>query len=485
MIFPAPSPDVLRIRELLARLDENARKAAIASLSAEHASTLAGCWDLLAHPHQRIPPGPWSEWWVMGGRGIGKTRVGSETTRKVAEHHLTDRIAIIGPTIRAARQVMVEGPSGILAVSSPKMMPEWRKADGELIWPNGVVGYVFTAEEPERLRGPAYGFVWGDEPGAWRRIAAVMDQILFGAREGTSPKIIYTTTPRRRPEITNAYKRWQRGDTRYAFTHSSTFGPNAVNLAADALRRMDEKYSGTRLGRQELKGELLMDIAGTLWPPTLLELARVEPEEVPDLKRVVVSIDPAVTDGKKSADTGIVVVGIGPPPLGSGRPQSESHGYLLEDLSQHAKPDAWTAAAVAAYRRWKADAIVAEVNNGGDLVESLLRVVDSTVSYKPVRATRGKTVRAEPVAALYEQGRMHHVRMAQTPIAEIADGRFGLAKLEDQLQRFTDTGIVAGEDDEDDRVDRAEAHIWGATHLFSLSETKQDLGMARARLGRW
>lgn len=372
-----------------------------------------------------MPPGDWSVWLIMAGRGWGKTRSGAEAVLDLVERGYR-AIALIGRTVADVRSVMVDGPlSGILACAerrgySVKYEPSKRK----LTWPNGACAYTYSGDQPDQLRGPEHDAAWPDELAAWR-YAETFDNLLFGLRIGPRPLVIATTTPRPvkliRDLIASPTTHVTRGRTL----------DNAANLSPIALSRLLEKYQGTRLGRQELDAELLDDVPGALWNRSRIETCRVG--RIPAMVRIVIAIDPAVTVTEDSNDTGMIVAGI----------DDRGYGYVIDDLSGSYSPDAWARRAVAAYHQYHADRIVAEVNNGGDLVEAVIRTVDPSVSYRAVRATRGKWTRAEPVAALYEQNKVFHAG--------------SLPELEDQLCTW-----VPGEDS----PDRLDAMVWGLTDLM-------------------
>lgn len=397
------------------------------SLSPEELEALEYAWPVWARPNQLAPLGLWRTWLVQAGRGFGKTRCGSEWVRAAAERDGRERFAFVGATAADARDVMVEGESGILAVSPPWFRPIYEPSKRRLTWPNGARATLFSAEEPERLRGPQHTKAWCDETAAWFYPEA-WDQLQFGLRLGAHPQCVVTTTPR----PTDLIRRIIRAaDT--VVTRGSTFD-NAANLAPSFLEAVRRKYEGTRLGRQELFAELLEDTPGALWTIKQLDALRV-PRAPARYQRVVVAIDPSVTSTGESDECGIVVAGIG----------ENGDGYVLDDLSGIMSPDTWAKTAIKAYRDYGADRIVAEVNNGGDMVEATLRTVESGVSYKAVHASRGKRIRAEPVAALYEQERVHHVG--------------GFAKLEDQMT----TWDASSDQRSPDRLD---ALVWALTELM-------------------
>jgi len=376
-----------------------------------------------ARPEQLIPPGDWFVWLVLAGRGWGKTRTGAEAVRHWAR---TFRyVNLIGATADDARDIMIQGESGIMAICPRDERPAYQPALRRLTWPSGATSLIFTADEPERLRGKQHEKLLCDELGSWRYQQEAWSQALLGLRLGSNPQVIVTTTPRPTPVIRELV-----ADKRTYVTRGTTYD-NRPNLAPAFYSSIITRYEGTRLGRQELNAEILEDNPGALWKRAQIDALRVV--KMPDMRRVVVAIDPAVTATAGSDETGMVVCGLG----------IDKHGYVLDDLSLRESPDAWAQKAVNAYRRWKADRIVAEVNNGGDLVETTIRTVDKNVPYKAVHASRGKMIRAEPIAALYEQGRVHHV------------GSF--ATLEDQMCQW-EPGQKS--------PDHLDAMVWGMTELM-------------------
>lgn len=388
-------------------------------------------WRFWARPNQ-LPPENWRHvWLILAGRGFGKTRTGAETVRWLVETGQAKRIALVAPTAADARDVMVEGESGILAVSRPDFKPEYEPSKRRITWPNGAVAYTYSAEEPDRLRGPQHDFAWCDELAAWKYPDDTWDNLIFGLRLGDNPRVVVTTTPKPIPLVRKLVN-----DPETVVTRGSTY-ENAANLPPSFLKEIRDKYEGTRLGRQEIYAEILDDVPGALWNRTMLDELRVK--KAPELIRIVVAIDPAVTSGENSDETGIIVAGKG----------VDGHGYVLEDLSCRMSPDGWATRAVNAYHKYEADRIVAEVNNGGDLVETTIRTVDRRIPYKAVRASKGKRTRAEPIAALYEQGKIHHV------------GSFPL--LEDQMCNFTPDGY-------DGSPDRVDALVWALTELMLKGE---------------
>jgi phage terminase large subunit-like protein len=340
----------------------------------------------------------------------------------------------VAETSGDARDVLVEGPAGLLAIHPKEFRPLYEPSKRRLTWPNGAQATLYNAVEPDQLRGPQHDAAWGDELAKWRYMQETWDQLQFGLRLGDHPRAIVTTTPRPLPLI-----RKLMNDADTFVTRGRTFD-NSVNLAAPFLKQIEDRYGGTRLGRQELEGEVLEDIPGALWQRSNIDKNR-RPEAPADLQRVIVAIDPAISSEEGSDETGIVCVGLGRDPDGYNR------GYVLADRSLRGSPDEWAKAAVALYREFEADRIVAEKNQGGEMVEAVIRAVDRNVPVSLVHATRGKLVRAEPVSALYEQNRIHHI------------GRFD--ELEDQMCIFS-----ADYDRANGSPDRMDALVWGLSFLF-------------------
>lgn len=405
--------------------------AILGTLSPAEAEALRYEWRFWARPQQLTPPGDWRVWLILAGRGFGKTRSVVECVNEHVERGLAGRIGIAGATAADVRDVIVEGESGFKAISPPWNMPLYEPSKRRLTWPNGARATLFSADEPERFRGPQHDFFVADELAAWRYPEA-WDQAMFGLRLGKNPRALVATTPRPTPLIRDLVSREGRD---VVVTRGRTHD-NRANLAPAFIAQIVRKYEGTRLGRQELDGEILDDAPGALWKRGTLDEARVA--SIPDgvqLLRVVVAVDPAVSTDESSDETGIVVAGNG----------SDGLVYVLEDGTMtRATPNEWARQVVALYKRHSADRIVAEVNNGGDLVEANLRTVDARIPISQVRATRGKAVRAEPIAALYEQKRVRHVGT--------------LAKLEDQMCTW-DPGIPGKS------PDRVDALVWALTEV--------------------
>lgn len=397
-------------------------------------------FEFWAFDHQLPPEGDWKNWVILGGRGAGKTRAGAEWVRHMVEGNepkdkgQARRVALVGETIEQVREVMVFGDSGILACSPPDRMPKWEAGRKRLVWPNGAIAQVFSAHEPEALRGPQFDAAWVDELAKWKKAQATWDMLQFGLRLGEHPRVCITTTPRN----VGVLKALLAQDTTVT-THAAT-EVNRAYLARSFLEEVRSRYKGTRLGRQELDGVLLDEVEGALWTSGMLERARLA--KVPEMDRIVVAVDPPVTGHAGSDECGIVVAGV----CRSG-PVSDWRAYVLDDVTVRAKsPMGWAKVAVAAMETWGADRLVAEVNQGGDLVAEVIRQVDPLVPYKAVRAARGKAARAEPVAALYEQGRVHHV------------GQFD--ELEDQMCRMSLRGYEGG-----GSPDRLDALVWALHEL--------------------
>jgi phage terminase large subunit-like protein len=390
-------------------------------------------WSLLARKSQLPPPGRWRIWLILAGRGWGKTRTGAEFVSERVRSGMSAHPLLIGPTAADVRDVMVEGESGILACSRPDFRPVYEPSKRRLTWPNGVSAVLFSAEEPDRLRGPQSDLIWADEPASWK-YPETWDMAMFGLRLGTDPRVVATTTPR-----PTALIRELIADPLTVITRGSSY-ENQANLAPAFIEKIIKKYEGTRLGRQELNAEILDDNPGALWQRDVIEHLRVR--EVPPLVRVVAGIDPAVSGAATSDETGIVVDGIA----------ANGHYYVLADASIRGTPHAWALAAVRAYHQYRADRMIGEANNGGDLVETNIRTVDASVAYRAVHATRGKLIRAEPVAALYEQGCVHHA------------GTF--PELEDQMCEWSPG---------DKSPDRLDAHVWAMTELLRVPEARQQV----------
>jgi phage terminase large subunit-like protein len=410
--------------ELLRTLPPTERDELINKLSEKQAAALMFDWGFWARPSQLPPEGKWRTWLLKSGRGFGKTRSGAEFVRSMIESGRAKYVALVAPTAADARDVMAEGESGLMNICPPWNRPTYEPSKRRITWPNGARATLYSADEPDRLRGPQHDLAWCDEVSSWRYPEA-WDMLMFGLRLGDDPRVVVTTTPKPNKITKDLVK-----DPNTIITSGSTY-ENRANLAPAFLEQIVAKYEGTRLGRQELYGELLSDVEGALWSWDLIEASRSKAPK--QYRRIVVAIDPAVTSEEGSDETGIIVAGI----------DQAGVGYIIEDLSTKASPNEWAKRAIEAYHRHKADRIVAEVNQGGDMVESIIRHLDHGISYKAVHAAKGKYVRAEPVAALYEQQKVKHI------------GAF--PALEDQLCNW-----VQGESS----PDRLDALVWAITELM-------------------
>jgi phage terminase large subunit-like protein len=387
-------------------------------------------WRAWARPEQLAPDGMWRTWLILAGRGFGKTRAGGEWVRGEVTSGRRGRIALVAPTASDARDVMVEGESGLLAISPPWFRPTYEPSKRRLTWPNGALATVYTADEPERLRGPQHDGAWCDELGSWRYPDA-WDMLQFGLRLGNDPRTLVTTTPKPLRLVRDLIKAPTTITTR-----GSTYD-NAANLAKPFLDAIKAKYEGTRLGRQELYAEVLDDVPGALWTRAQLDADRVKTH--PELRRVVVAVDPSGGHTEDNDEQGIVAAGIG----------VDGHGYLLADASCRMSPDGWGRRAVQLYVDHKADRLVFEANYGGEMCQHVIataaRAMGVRVATKMLHASRGKVVRAEPVAALDEQHKLHHV------------GPYDA--LEDEQCAFTSLGF-------DGSPNRVDARVWAFTELM-------------------
>ncbi|HET9715746.1 MAG TPA: terminase family protein [Pseudolabrys sp.] len=389
---------------------------------------------LFAHAHQRPPAQAdsgreWKIWLLLGGRGAGKTRAGAEWVRATALNDPKARIAIVGETEHDAREVMVEGISGILSVHRDKERPDWISSRRRLEWRNGAIAQTFSADEPASLRGPQFSAAWCDELAKWRHAEATFDMLQFGLRLGKRPRQVITTTPR---PISLLKRLIADPDTVVTRARTSA---NAGNLAPNFLETIVARYAGTRLGRQEIDGEIVEERSDALWSRAGLERCRVR--SAPELARIVVAIDPPGSARKGSDACGLVAAGCDP----------SGSIYVLADASAAGlSPQAWATKAVTLWRRLNADTLVAETNFGGEMVRAVIGAVDRNIPLTTVRATRGKYLRAEPVAQLYEQGRVMHV------------GAF--PELEDEMCDFGRDGLSTGRS-----PDRLDALVWAVSAL--------------------
>lgn len=414
----------------------------IAQLPDEEAYKLRYDYDFWARPTQRLPETDWRVWFLKGGRGSGKTWTGANAIKKWS--HDNKRMLLIGRTAYDVRDTMIEGESGIMAISPKQWRPTYEPSKRKLTWPNGAEALLRSADEPDSVRGPQYSKAWGDELASWRYGRETWDNVMFGLRLGWNPQIVVTTTPRPTKLVKEILA------LRSTITTTDSTYANVENLAPSWATDIIEKYRNTRTGLQELFGRVLDDNPYALWKRSTLDDTRVM--ETPDLDEIVVAVDPMVKDltaadirneGKidydsDDSETGIVVVGR----VGI-KGSVESHGYTLEDASHEGTPLEWCTTVVTMYKKYKADKVVAEANNGGALVKAAIHAVDPTVPVELVHAARGKKTRAEPVSNLFAQGRGHHL------------GLFG--KLEDQQCEWQ-PGMPS--------PDRLDAEVWGYTYLM-------------------
>ena len=413
-------------------------------------------WNFWARDNQLEPDGSdWNTWFINAGRGFGKTRSGVEWVRENVKRGCK-RVAAVASTNSDIERVMVKGESGFLNVcwkgdktyAGKKMgFPEWSPTKRTLTWENGAQVQFFSAEEPERLRGPQFELAWCDETAAWNKDMDTWSMLQFCMRLGKHPRIMVTTTPKPTKLIRQILK-----DPKTIVTTGSTFD-NSANLAGTYLKAVKEQYEGTRLGRQELYAEVLEEAQGALWTTAMLDDASVKHEAVPDLSRIVVALDPAVTSNAESDMTGIVVAGI----------DVNGVAYVLGDYTDRLSPQGWASKAIELYHHYQADRIVAEVNQGGDMVKTTIHGEDETVPYKAVRASRGKFARAEPISALYERGLVKHV-------SNPPDGS-SLNELETQMRTWEPLGSIGS-------PDRLDALVWAITDLSLNGYSKPKLTLA-------
>ena len=409
------------------------------------------CWEKVGRPAQQPPPGDWATWLIMAGRGFGKTRAGAEWVRAIAERDGSARIALVAGSLHDARSVMVEGESGLLAIAPPWNRPKWFPTLRQLVWKSGALAMVYGAAEPDSLRGPQHHYAWADEIAKWPRGEAAWDNLKMTLRAGVVPQVVATTTPRPVPLVRRLRAEAERpsGPHGVIITRGRMVD-NAANLPAAFLTAMQASYGGTRLGRQELDGELIDDVKGALWSRNLLERCRVQ--RVPELTRVVVGVDPPAGVGGDAC--GIVVVAMG----------EDDRFYVLADASvEGLSPEGWARAVARAAAEWSADRVIAEANNGGAMVQSVLLAAEANLPVRLVHASHGKAARAEPISTLYESGRALHA------------GAF--PALEDEM-----CGLVAGGRYEGPgrSPDRADALVWAMSAL-----TGRNRGEARVRQLVW
>ena len=383
--------------------------------------------ELNARPNQIAPDGNWTTWLILAGRGFGKTRTGAEWIRERVESGLSKRIALIGKTPADVRDVMIEGESGLLNISPPYNMPTYEPSKRRLTWDNGAIAQTFSSYEPDQLRGSQFDTAWADEMASWEYPEETWDNLMFALRLGEKPQVCVTTTPKPLQLLINLR------DAKTTVLTKGTSYDNRENLNQQFFDSILSKYKNTRLGMQEIYAEILEESDNAMWKREWLDEGRLEVGPG-DLERVVVAIDPAVTSKKTSDETGIIVAG----------KDSEGKFYVLNDSSARYTPSAWSEKAIMLFNQYQCDKIIAEVNNGGQLVEHTLRTQSENVPYKSVHASRGKRTRAEPIASLYEQGKVHHVG--------------NLERLENQLCNWeANSG--------DPSPDRLDALVWALSEL--------------------
>lgn len=439
----------LNIHDLAEALSKEEIEEFLRSLPANEVLALKYRWSFWARRNQLPPLGDWTYWMALAGRGFGKTRMGAEWIRSIAESGEHEYISLIGPTNGDVRRVMIDGESGLLKISPPWFMPEYQPSKARVVWPNGCVAELFSAEEPDRLRGPQCSAFWADELAAWgRNMEETWSNLMFGFRLGKDPKGIITTTPR-----PLALVKKMAADESCIVTSGTTY-ENAANLAKPFFKKVITDYEGTRLGRQELLGHILDDNPNALFQQKWFDSARLETFPV-DCETIAVGVDPQVKEDIKSDEAGIVVAGM--KKIGG-----IEHYYIAADDSfQPEKPDQWGRRAARSYYTWQANKVVAEVNNGGALVKNNIQAVDSKIPVEMVTATRGKSIRAEPVATLAEQGRIHFC------------GKF--LELETQCIEWDPTITTQKS------PDRMDAFVWVISYLSGAVGTGMVQGRAAGR----
>lgn len=412
--------------QILAELNDDERAEWLNGLTPEQTARLRYEWKFWARPGQLAPEGDWRTWLVLAGRGFGKTQIGAQWIRDRVENQGARMVALVAETQKDLEEVMIPR---LIKVTPPDIAPEVRFKPVRIRWPNGAIAYGYNGTEPDQLRGPEFDTAWVDEFAKYAKARETWDMLQFTMRQGT-PQVLVTTTPRPIPIIKEIL-----ADKTTVATRGATMD-NAANLAPSFIEKIISRYSGTRLGRQELDGEIVDDVVGALWTRDMIEGALVN--EPPQMARIVVAIDPSGTNGDDEGDDiGIIVAGRG----------IDGRGYVLEDCTCKLSPDGWARMAVTAYHRWAADRIVAERNFGGAMVASVIRSADRSVPFKEVTASRGKSARAEPVSALYEQGRVSHVGP--------------MTALEDDMCLFTASGYMG-----DGSPDRVDALVWALTEVM-------------------
>ena len=432
------------VAETLANLTEDERAQALSQLTDKEAEALLYDWrGFLARPDQVAPDGDWEIWLALAGRGWGKTEAGARWIKERVENGAMS-IALVAETQKDLEEVMVKR---IIAIHAPGTEPRVRFKPVRLVWPNGAEALGYNGTEPDQLRGPEFDTAWLDELAKYKKARETWDMLQFCMRAGTDPRQMITTTPR--PiDLIKEIAAGEEGRT--VVTKGRTLD-NQSNLAPGFIEKLQNRYGGTRLGRQELNAEILGDLPGAIWSQSVIDAFRVP--DVPDRERTVVAVDPAVTNSEESDEHGLVAACIG----------GDQEGYLLEDASMRGTPAEWARKAIEMYTRHQADGVVVEVNQGGDMVAHTLRAIRPNLPIIEVRATRGKHVRAEPIAALYEQGRIHHV------------GQF--PEVEGQMTQFTTEGYQG-----EGSPDRTDALVWAFTELFpDMVDTVPDISRYTSR----
>lgn len=429
--------------EQFRKLPDADKKELFDSLSEEQAIAIYYDWEFWARETQLQPKGLGESgrfiWLYLAGRGTGKTRTFSEWIIDGVQNKGYRHISLVGAAADEVRDIMILGESGIMAYSPPWFKPRYVPSNKLIVWPNGAEAHIFYGTEPEKSRGAQSDMIWCDEICKWQYPDETFDNIMMGLRLGNNPVCGISTTPKPIKLIKELVK-----DDRCIVVKEGTHA-NKDNLAPAFISTVLKKYEGTRLGRQELNGEILDDNPNALWIRRWIDEYRITKEQMPDLRRVVIPIDPAVTSNENSDDTGIIPCGEGAAPnIPNVKNPDLMHYYILDDATMKGTPLAWGARAIDRYRFYRADKIIGETNNGGDLIESNLRNIDRNISYAKVHASRGKYTRAEPIAALYEQGRVHHV------------GFF--PALEDELCEYEFTS-------NEPSPNRLDSMVWGVSYL--------------------
>lgn len=420
------------LAQQLADLPEDKRAAIFGGMTSEQADAILHDWRTWARPNQLTPPGEWLVWLIMAGRGFGKTRSGAEDVAAYGRTHPNSRIALVAATFTDGRDTMVEGESGLLAclradeLRGGSQEKAWNRSLGELWLKNGTKYKLYSAEKPDQLRGPQHHRAWCDEVAAWTYPDA-FDMLKLGLRLGKHPQCVVTTTPKPKAIIRDLAKRAATGDG-VILTHGTTY-ENLENLAEPFRREVLSQYEGTTLGQQELYARILDEYPGAYWKRSDIDRWRITWDALPEMQRIVVGVDPAATSKKDSDETGICAAGLG----------IDNRFYVLHCQGYRLTPKAWAQRVVQVYEHFRADRIVAEINQGGEMVESTIREVNENVAVKTIHASRGKALRAEPVSALYEQGRVSHVGV----LADLEDQQCAFPIADDQHDDLVDACVYA------------------------------------------